>query len=52
MLVVDGSTRIGCGGDVGCVTDWRTIGAAEVQLMSSKNHTLISGMKIGGAKTT
>jgi hypothetical protein len=41
---------IRCGGDTRHVASERRIRVAEVQLLSSKNHTLSLGMKIGGAK--
>jgi hypothetical protein len=38
------------GGDVDRISDRRKIQVAEVRLLSSKNYTLRSGTKIGGAK--
>jgi hypothetical protein len=44
------SSGIRCGGDAECTGDRRTIGADEVQLVSSKNHTMSAGTKIGEAQ--
>jgi hypothetical protein len=49
-LIADGTSGIRCGGDARCAVHRRMIGVAEVRLLSSKNHILSLGTKIGGAK--
>jgi hypothetical protein len=46
------SSRIRCTGDVGCIADRWMIGAVKVQLLSSKDHLLTVGRKIGVARNS